>query len=114
MGTLIYGPGTRYEFEDRELAHIKIAIAVKLRWQESFLLNWVVPRGEGSGRVSLWISPAMPLQFQFTGSRPPALNKAWLDALAVTSHRTGGMQVMAEEDAESFIRDESGQTPFPG
>lgn len=103
MGYLIYGSGAEYEIDDRTLAHLKIAIVVKLRLQESFLINWTVPAEEGSGRVSLWVSPAIPLQFRFSGSRPPELNRTWLEALALSSHGTRGMVVMPESDAEGFV-----------
>lgn len=103
MGYLIYGSGAEYEIEDRTLAHLKIAVVAKLRLQESFLINWTVPAEDGSGRVSLWLSPAVPLQFRFAGSRPPELNRVWREALAQSSHGTRGMIVMPESDAEAFI-----------
>ncbi len=98
MGTLIYGSGREFEFDDRTLSHVKIALVTKLRRHESFLLNWDVPVDQGSGRVSLWISREIPLAFQFSGSRPPAINPQWLEALMHTSQRTGGMVVMAEDE----------------
>ena len=52
MGYLIYGAGAEYEIDDRMLSHLKIAVAAKLRLQESFLLNWTVSPSDGSGRVS--------------------------------------------------------------
>jgi hypothetical protein len=103
VGYLIYASGAEYEIEDRTLAHIKIAVVVKLRLQESFLINWTVAPEEGSGRVSLWLSPAVPLQFRFSGSRPPELNAVWLEALALSSHGTRGMVVMPESEAEAFV-----------
>ena len=103
MGFLIYGSGAEYEIDDRTLSHLKIAIVAKLRLQESFLINWTVPPEEGSGRVSLWLSPAVPLQFRFSGSKPPELNRVWLEALALSSHGTRGMVVMPESEAEGFL-----------
>lgn len=101
MGSLIYGGGAvRYEFDDRTLSHLKIAIVTKLRRHESFLLNWAVPVDFGSGRVSLWISREIPLAFVFD-TPPPKLNERWMEALLRASMRTGGMQVMAEEDADT-------------
>lgn len=104
MGYLIYGTGDEYEFDDRVLAHLKIAIVAKLRLQESFLINWSVPAGAGSGRVSLWISSGIPLQFRFAGSKPPELNRVWLDALARSSHGIRGMVVMGEEEAVEYLK----------
>ncbi len=81
MGKLLYGAGQEYDLDDRVLSHVKLAIVAK-----------------GSGRVSLWISREIPLAFQFSGSRPPAINPQWLEALMHTSQRTGGMVVMAEDE----------------
>jgi hypothetical protein len=101
MGRLIYGGSQEYEFDDRTLSHVKIAIVTKLRRHESFLLNWQIPPEQGGGRMSLWISREVPMAFVFSGSRPPKLNDRWMEALLHTSQRTGGMFVMREEEAES-------------
>lgn len=101
MGTLRYGPaGSSYFFEDRTLSHLKIAIAIKLRRDESFLVNWRNPREVGFGRVSLWVSPAIPLAFIFDDPRPPILNETWIQALLRTALHTGGMYVTSEPKAE--------------
>lgn len=102
MGYLVYNDATQYSFDDRTLAHLKIAIAAKLRLQESFLLSWVVAPDHGSGRVSIWISPAVPIQFLFHESRPPQLNRKWLEALARYSHGLRGMIVMSEDEANAI------------
>lgn len=98
MGQLIYGPGTVYEMDDRTLAHVKVAVVTKLRRQETFLLSWSHPVEHGSGRVSLWISVMVPLQFQFSGSRPPVINRAWAMAMMETSHSDRGVVVVSETD----------------
>ncbi|MCI0156033.1 hypothetical protein KNO15_04905 [Leifsonia shinshuensis] len=100
MGTLIYGSGREFEFDDRTLSHVKIALVTKLRRHESFLLNWEIPVEQGGGRMSIWISREIPLAFVF-GSRPPVLNERWMEALLHTSQRTGGMVIMPEDAAES-------------
>jgi hypothetical protein len=99
MGTIQYG-NDQFEFEDRLLAHMKLAIVAKLLRHESFLLNWTVPAEQGSGRVSLWVSRESQLTFRFNGSRPPAINRRWVEALTLNSARTGGMQVVAEDEVE--------------
>lgn len=103
MGHLIYGAGAEYEIEDRMLAHVKIAILSKLRLQESFLLNWAIDAAHGSGRVSLWLSPAILLQFRFSENAPPPLNREWLSAMARSSHSTRGMIMMPEDEAASYL-----------
>jgi hypothetical protein len=100
MGFLLYDGGARYRFDDRTLAHLKIAITSKLRLQEGFLLSWRVPADEGSGRVSIWLSPFIPLQFIFNEPTPPQLNRTWLEALARSSHGLRGMAVLSEDEAE--------------
>ena len=101
MGRVIYGGGQEYEFDDRTLSHVKIALVTKLRRHESFLLNWQIPADQGGGRMSIWVSREIPIAFVFGGSRPPRLNERWMDALLHTSQRTGGMVVMTEEEAET-------------
>jgi hypothetical protein len=104
VGYLIYGAGAEYEIDDRVLAHLKIAIVAKLRLQESFLVNWTVPASLGSGRVSLWVSPGVPLQFRFSGGKPPELNRVWIDALSRSSHGVRGMVVMGEDEAAAYLK----------
>ena len=104
MGHLVYGHGAEYEVEDRALAHLKIALVAKLRLQESFLVNWSIPAAQGSGRVSLWIAPSIPLEFRFSGSKPPELNRVWLDALSRSSHGVRGMVLMNEDEAAGYLK----------
>ncbi len=101
MGRLIYGNTQEYEFDDRTLSHVKIALVTKLRRHESFLLNWEIPDEQGGGRMSLWISREIPMAFIFGSTRPPRLNERWMEALMQSSQRTGGMVVMTEEEAEA-------------
>ncbi|GAA4169723.1 hypothetical protein GCM10022287_06540 [Gryllotalpicola koreensis] len=95
--------GIDYRIDDRVLAHLKIAIAAKLRVGEAFLLNWQIPTEEGSGRISLWIAPSIPMAFRFSGSKPPEMNRRWLDALARSSHGIRGMVVMDEAQAVDYV-----------
>ncbi|WP_336991014.1 DUF7882 family protein [Leucobacter sp. VD1] len=103
MGLMLYG-GNRYSFEDRQLAHIKVALQRKLRKQECFLMSWTVEPSDGSGRVSLWMSPAIPLAFHFSGSRQPVLNEEWLAVLEHTSHSPRGLVLIPEQDAEALAQ----------
>ncbi|MFC4242494.1 hypothetical protein ACFOYW_03835 [Gryllotalpicola reticulitermitis] len=102
--------GNRYEFEDRLLAHLKVAIAAKLRLREGFLLNWQIPAGEGAGRVSLWLSPDVPISFQFGGSRSPELSRIWLDALSRSSHGIRGMVALGEQEAADYLQKAGGSS----
>ena len=103
MGRFIYGfAAQEFEFDDRTLSHVKIAIVTKLRRHESFLLNWEIPAESGGGRISLWISREIPMAFLFDGSRPPKLDEQWMEVLLRSSQRTGGMVVVSEEEAQAL------------
>ncbi len=103
MGYLNYGSAQEFEFEDRALAHLKVAITMKLRRQESFLMSWTNPPERGGGRVSIWLTPSIPLAFRFSGSRAPSLNKAWLEVMGELSHTPRGLIVISEQDAEKHV-----------
>lgn len=104
MGFLIYAGKSEYEFEDRVLAHLKVAVGMKLRRQESFFLSWSNPVEHGSGRLSLWVSPGIPLVFRFSGSRAPELNPAWLEVLNDLSHTPRGLIMISENEAENHAK----------
>ncbi|MFC7430963.1 MULTISPECIES: hypothetical protein [unclassified Agrococcus] len=105
MGQLIYAGATEYAIDDRLLAHVKVAVAAKLRRQESFLLSWDIDLQHGSGRVSLWMSPAIPLEFKFSGSRVPELSQVWLEALMETANSSRGMVLLTEADATRLLQE---------
>lgn len=103
MGFLIYGGTLEYEFEDRTLAHLKVALTRKLRKQECFLMSWTNPVERGGGRLSIWLAPNIPLGFRFAGSRSPQLNKAWLSVLNELSNSPRGLVVVSEHEAEKYL-----------
>lgn len=102
MGILVYGHGVEHRIDDRVLAHLQLVTASKLRRNESFMLGWHTRTDEGSGRVSLWMSRAIPLQFIFFGSRQPQLNRTWLDVLTELAFTPRGLVVISESDAEAI------------
>lgn len=108
MGYLIYGAGAEYEIEDRALAHLKIAVGQKLRRQESFFVSWSNTLEQGSGRISLWVSPSIPLIFRFAGSRAPELNPIWLGVLRDLAHTPRGMVLLTESEAEAYAKERLG------
>lgn len=103
MGYLTYGGTQEFEFDDRTLAHLKVAITMKLRRQECFLMSWTNAAEKGSGRLSIWLTPNIPLTFRFAGSRAPKLNKAWLTVLHELSSTPRGLIVISEQDAEKHL-----------
>lgn len=109
VASFIYGAQRSvYEFDERTLSHLKMAIVSKLRRHEAFLLSWTTPPEEGAGRISLWISRDIPMVFEFRDTHPPQLNPLWLEALLLESNRTGGMDLISEEQAESALRSRAG------
>ncbi|PRI12628.1 hypothetical protein [Leucobacter massiliensis] len=107
MGHLVYAGSAEYQVEDRALAHLKVAVGIKLRRKECFFLSWSNPVERGSGRVSLWLSPAIPLVFRFSGSRPPELNQTWINVLGELSHTPRGLVLMSEKEAEAHAAQRS-------
>lgn len=97
MGKLTYGaPMWTVEFDDRALAHLRIVIIAKLRRSESFTLSWKSDAMGSAGRNSIWLHPAIPLQFAFFGGREPALNRLWIDALMAAANSPGGLELVPE------------------
>ena len=97
LGKLIYGiPDSHVEFDDRVLAHMKAVIVAKLRRNESFTLSWDNPPGAGGGRTSVWLHPAIPIQFEFYGNREPNVNRTWIDELMNSANSPGGMRILPE------------------
>lgn len=102
MGKLVYGaPTWSIEFDDRALAHLRIVMIAKLRRAESFSFSWKFDASYGNGRSSLWLHPAIPLQFEFYGGREPSLNRAWIDALMTSANSPGGLELLDEPAAAS-------------
>lgn len=66
-------------------------------------MSWTNPVEKGSGRVSLWLSPNIPLVFRFSGSRAPQINEAWLRVLNELSHTPRGLVVVDEKEAEEYL-----------
>src|SRR3546814_6966447 len=71
------------DIDDRTLAHLRIVVMNKLRRSESFMFD--VEVGDGSGRRSYWMHPAVPIQFHFFGSRTPRINRAWVEELMLVA-----------------------------
>ncbi|SJN10846.1 hypothetical protein FM113_10320 [Leucobacter sp. 7(1)] len=100
MGFLYYNGVTEFEFDDRVLAHVKAAVGTKLRRQECFFVNWTNPAEQGSGRVTIWVSPSIPLIFRFSGNTPPKLNAKWVHVLVESANTPRGMTVIREDQVD--------------
>lgn len=96
MGKLVYDHDVRIDFEDRLLSHLQIVIGNKLRRGESFFFSWRSEPSLGEGRTSIWVHPAGSLTFKYVGSRTPAINRDWVEALASTANSPRGLYVVPE------------------
>lgn len=93
MGILYYA-NHEFEFDDVVLAHIQVVITQKLRKREAFFLNWRRSVNVGSGRMSVWISPEVPVSFSGSALRQKDLNQEWIDAMTDASNTTSGIDVL--------------------
>ena len=96
MGTLVYGERRVIDFDDRLLAHLQIVISAKLRRREGFYMSWREPTASGSGRVSIWLDPGIPLMFRYENARALTINRDWLDALSESSNSASGLIITEE------------------
>lgn len=97
MGTFIYGSArSELQVEDRTLAHLKVVILSKLRRNECFAMSWDTPVEDGSGRSTIWVHPAMNLEFHFVGSRRPELDREWVEVLLQAANSAEGLRMIPE------------------
>lgn len=98
MGSIFYGEMDHaIHVDDVVLTHLKVVIVTKLRRRESFTLSWVHPDGEPIGRSTIWLHEAIPLRFVFDSPEAPALNPAWITAMANAANSTGGITVVSAD-----------------
>lgn len=103
MGRFIYDTASNaVDIDDRTLAHLRIVVMNKLRRAEPFMFD--VEVGDGSGRRSFWIHPAVPLQFHFFGSRLPRINRLWVEELMQTASGPNGLTIIPEPPEEGESR----------
>jgi hypothetical protein len=81
--------------DDRLLAHLRVVMVSKMRNHEAFTVSWSMDVSQGGGRETLWVHPSIPLRFRFFGSRPPAINRAWIDLMLTAANR-GDLRIMPE------------------
>lgn len=96
MGKFMFEGIVRVDFDDRVLAHLHAVIGTKLRRGESFYFTWKDDVSIGDGRTSIWLHPRSTIVYKFYGSRRPALNRAWVDALMTTANSGSGLYVVPE------------------
>lgn len=105
MGNLIYGPAAKsISIEDRDLAHLQAVILAKLRRGESFAFSWERSSDFGSGHNTVWVHPAIYIEFNFFGSKKIPMNRAWIDVLMRRANSTGGLELVSERESESGLK----------
>ena len=96
MGTLTYDSKLSADFDDRTLAHLQIVVGAKLRRNEAFYFSWKDDASIGNGRTVIWMHPTIPVSFKFFGSRPPAINREWIDELMLLANTPSGLYLVPE------------------
>ncbi|WP_091227184.1 ATP-dependent DNA ligase [Microbacterium sp. 3J1] len=96
MGKFIYEGVTKVDVEDRALHHLQLVITAKLRRGEPFAFSWKDDRSTGDGKTTVWLHPQSVIVFKYFGSRLPAVNPAWVDALAYTANNATGLYLVHE------------------
>ncbi|MFJ4999674.1 ATP-dependent DNA ligase [Microbacterium sp. NPDC088619] len=96
MGKFIYENGVKTEIEDRALTHLQLVITAKLRRGEPFTFSWREDTSTGGGRTSVWVHAGSSLVFKYHGSRQPAINREWIEALAFTANAPTGLYLVPE------------------
>jgi hypothetical protein len=96
MGTFHYD-GSKFELDDRLLAHLQVIIAMKLRRSEGFFLSWEIASVDGSGRHVIWIDNGVPIRMRYAGSRQPQINREWAESLAQAANTNNGLVVTDEK-----------------
>jgi hypothetical protein len=97
VGKILYGDsGIEIALEDRSMAHLQVVIGAKLRRRESFFFSWREDPAVGTGRNSVWIDPSIPLYFKYYGSKPPTINRDWLELLTLSANSAQGTHLVPE------------------
>lgn len=96
MGRFIYDGDAATEIEDRALNHLQLVITAKLRRGEPFLFTWQDDLSVGGGRTSVWVHAGSSIVYKYFGSRQPAINRAWIEALAAAASSPLGLYVVPE------------------
>lgn len=96
MGKFIYEGGVKIEIEDRALLHVQLVVSAKLRRGEPFAFSWREDASVGGGRTTVWVHPGSSIVYKYYGGRQPAVNRAWVDALAFTANAPTGLYLVPE------------------
>lgn len=101
MGQIVVGDVTVNFSDDRLFAHLKSAILTLItKHRRTFAYE-----GENeSGRVTMLMGPAIPMNFFESGLRVDDDSDTWVMALVATTLLTGKLALMTEEEAPACLR----------
>ncbi|ROQ52640.1 hypothetical protein EDF36_3802 [Rathayibacter sp. PhB152] len=99
MGYLHYGTES-FPFDDRLLLHLQVVVGLKLRRHEAFFVSWRPGAQTGEGRHAIWIDNGVPIHFNYSGGRPPTLNREWIEQLVTSANSSGGLNLADDRNAE--------------
>jgi hypothetical protein len=99
MGTLFYGDHRLpIEVEDRALAHLQLVILAKLRRGEAFSCTWHKMEPDADAQSTIWLHPAIPLNFDYEQPRIPPISRAWINQLAEAANANAGLALYPEPE----------------
>lgn len=98
MGLLAYNSTTRFDIDDRTLAHLEAVIYAKLRRGEAFLFTWSRAAGEGTGRTTVWMNRASSLAFRRRSDTRIPLNHEWVERLMSAANSPAGLHEVPESE----------------
>ncbi|WP_313355548.1 hypothetical protein [Microbacterium sp.] len=90
MGRLKYDSSEpAITIDDETLVHLKIVIGTKLRRNESFLLTWLRGDDAEDARTTIWVHPAIPIQFGFDAAVLPPVGPERITTIMTALNATG-------------------------
>jgi hypothetical protein len=79
---------------DRVLTQLQYVVVQQFRRGEAFLLSWLDGEGGDAVERSLWLSPAVPVGFEFDSADTMPLELAWVTALASAAGSAEGLRIV--------------------
>jgi hypothetical protein len=82
---------------DSVLTHLEYVVVQQFRRGQAFLLSWMDGDGDDVVERSLWLSPTVPVGFEFDSAETVPLELAWVTALASAAGSTEGLRIVDAE-----------------
>ncbi|PPH95260.1 hypothetical protein C5C95_16695 [Rathayibacter sp. AY1B7] len=112
MGVLIFGAWRRrIEFEDRTLAHGRIAVRARMEQGQPFRLTWRTLQESEPRSYAILVQPNVVLEYRFDHPRLHAVNRLWLRELLTPA--SGRDMVVAAEPEQAPLLGDDRPSPVP-